>query len=210
MAKRNALIFSKNENISKIIFAELSLLGYIPQILDRPPYENNADVIVFDTTMLEITSTFKSFLSLGSGAKTLAVVNDPSEKLQVKFDKSLCFPFSLSEFRNAILNTDSTSAQASTASETKCFVCDDNGLGVSLNNVYIPLTEHEISLLKALCKHSGHCVSRASLLKLFATEDSNILRVYISHLRTKLEAPFGIKVIYTVRSKGYMTDYSIS
>ena len=61
--------------------------------------------------------------------------------------------------------------------------------------------------IKLLCNKAGSTVSREEILNLFDASDSNIAEVYICHLRGKLEAPFGIKVIYTVRGKGYTTDY---
>ena len=130
----------------------------------------------------------------------------------MRFDKILSFPFLLSEFRDAVLNTKKNQIFDDSKTEhpsRKVFVLDKAQKGVTFNEEFIPLSSYELELLKLLCKNSGKCVSREDILGLFEAQDSNIAEVYVCHLRNKLEAPFGIKVIYTLRQKGYMTDYTI-
>ena len=79
-----------------------------------------------------------------------------------------------------------------------------------LDGRYIPLSRYEFDTLLLLCRNKGKCVEREQILKMLNSTDGNISDVYISHLRNKLELPFCLKIIYTVRSKGYMTDYTMS
>ena len=92
----------------------------------------------------------------------------------------------------------------------KSFFVDKEHRGVTLEGTYVPLSRYEFDTLRLLCQNRGKCVERAQILKMLNSSDGNISDVYISHLRNKLELPFGLKIIYTVRSKGYMTDYAMS
>jgi two-component system, OmpR family, response regulator len=73
----------------------------------------------------------------------------------------------------------------------------------------IVLTTREFALLEALMLHDGDVVSKQELLdevwgRRFAG-DPNIVEVYIGYLRRKVDAPFGVTTILTVRGAGYRT-----
>ena len=209
MTKRNALILSKDESISKIAYSELLLLGYSPKILKEMPTSSDAELIIFDATTIEFSAPAKTFLNLSS-SKKIAILNNDTERLSARFDQAFTFPFSLSAFRGALLDIISKEDHAITNADTsnkKCFVCDPDKMGVYFGESYIPLSVYEFKLLSLLCENSGKCVSKNDILSLFEESSSNIAEVYICHLRNKLEIPFGTKVIYTVRGKGYMTDH---
>ena len=208
---KKAIIFSKSESISRIVFSELSLLGYTPRIVCELPEESGVELIVFDATSLELSTPLRGFINRNHSSNRIAIINNAGGNLSVRFDKVLPFPFLISELRAAVLDAYSTAEKANAEStpREKCFVLSTDALGVSFENTYIPLSKYEAKLLKLLCENSGRCVTRKDILSLFGADDSNISDVYICHLRNKLETPFGIKVIYTVRGEGYMTDYII-
>ena len=132
------------------------------------------------------------------------------EAIDLRKSKALAFPFPLSEFREALLENLAKEAPDSSNADTatpKSFVSASDKTGVYFGESYIPLSVYEFKLLSLLCENSGKCVGKAEILSLFDDGNSNIAEVYICHLRNKLEAPFGKKVIYTVRGKGYMTDH---
>jgi len=69
----------------------------------------------------------------------------------------------------------------------------------------IELTRTEFDLLSVLGRHQGRVLSKAQLLTMvwgFEEYDPNIVEVYVSTLRRKLEAHGG-RVIQTVRGVGY-------
>jgi DNA-binding response OmpR family regulator len=74
-------------------------------------------------------------------------------------------------------------------------------------DVAIELTPREFAVLEYLMRHVGEVVSKSELLDHvwdFAFEgDVNIVEVYISYLRKKIDAPFGRKSLRTVRGVGY-------
>ncbi|HVD81033.1 MAG TPA: response regulator transcription factor [Propionibacteriaceae bacterium] len=78
---------------------------------------------------------------------------------------------------------------------------------VHRGDVQIELTRKEFAMLEALMRRPGEAVSRFDLLEC-AWDDSydnrsNIVDVYIGYLRQKVDRPFGIDTIETVRGFGY-------
>jgi two-component system, OmpR family, response regulator len=69
------------------------------------------------------------------------------------------------------------------------------------------LTSRELSLLEFLMRRSGQVVTKADILGHvwdFAFEgDPNIVEVYVSRLRRKVDRPFGRADIETLRGSGY-------
>jgi two-component system, OmpR family, response regulator len=71
----------------------------------------------------------------------------------------------------------------------------------------LSLTSRELSLLEFLLRRRGEVVSKRDILAHvwdFDFEgDSNIVEVYVRHLRDKLDRPFGRAAIETLRGAGY-------
>lgn len=71
----------------------------------------------------------------------------------------------------------------------------------------IVLTAKEFAVLEHLAVRAGEVVSKTDILQHvwdFAYDgDPNIVEVYISALRRKIDAPFGCRTILTVRGAGY-------
>jgi len=78
---------------------------------------------------------------------------------------------------------------------------------VRRGDVSIDLTTREFAVLEFLMRRGGDVVSKAEILDGvwdFAFEgDPNIVEVYIGHLRTKIDRPFGRESIRTIRGAGY-------
>jgi two-component system OmpR family response regulator len=71
----------------------------------------------------------------------------------------------------------------------------------------IPLSPREFALLEAFLRHPGEVLTRFQLLERawdFAYENrSNVIDVYVRYLREKVDRPFGVESIETVRGVGY-------
>jgi two-component system OmpR family response regulator len=71
----------------------------------------------------------------------------------------------------------------------------------------VALSTKEFALLEAFMRRPGEVLSRYQLLEHawdYAYENrSNIVDVYVRYLREKLDRPFGVKSIETVRGAGY-------
>ncbi|MEJ3656337.1 response regulator transcription factor [Actinomycetes bacterium KLBMP 9759] len=87
---------------------------------------------------------------------------------------------------------------------------DPAGLRCRRGETDIPLTPKEFAVLHGLARRPGEVVSKAELLAQawdFAFEgDPNIVEVYISALRRKIDAPFDRRSLVTVRGAGYRLE----
>lgn len=72
----------------------------------------------------------------------------------------------------------------------------------------ITLTSREFSLLHYLAMRAGEVVSRSNIIEhLYDQNDdslSNVIDVYVGHLRNKLDRGFGRRLIHTRRGQGYL------
>lgn len=87
-------------------------------------------------------------------------------------------------------------------------VMDTDARSVTRSGVPIELTAQEFSLLETLIRHAGTVCTRQQLLDhvwgYLADPTSNVVDLYVHYLRRKIDAPFDVKLIHTVRSVGYM------
>ncbi|MGW0810478.1 response regulator transcription factor [Nonomuraea sp. NPDC002799] len=89
-------------------------------------------------------------------------------------------------------------------------VIDTAGLRCRRDEVEIGLTPKEFAVLHALARRPGEVVSKSELLAQawdFSYDgDPNIVEVYISALRRKIDLPFGKTTLLTVRGAGYRLE----
>ena len=71
----------------------------------------------------------------------------------------------------------------------------------------IELSSKEFTLLETFMRHAGYVLSRSQLLEQAWEYDfehrSNVVEVYIRYLRRKIDVPFDVASIETVRGAGY-------
>ena len=88
---------------------------------------------------------------------------------------------------------------------------DPGSYTVTFSGKPVQLTKKEFDLLRYLMEHAGQAVSRDALLSdvwgYDYTGDTNVVDVYIRYLRHKIDEPFGVKTIHTIRAVGYMFSY---
>lgn len=76
----------------------------------------------------------------------------------------------------------------------------------------VELTAREFALLEYLVRHKGVVVTRAMILDQVwdagyeFDSGSNVVEVYINYLRRKIDQPFPVKLIHTVRGTGYLLE----
>ncbi|GII59747.1 DNA-binding response regulator [Planotetraspora thailandica] len=87
---------------------------------------------------------------------------------------------------------------------------DPAGMRCLRGDTEIALTPKEFAVLHGLARRAGEVVSKRDLLAQawdFSYDgDPNIVEVYISALRRKIDAPFGRNSLVTVRGAGYRLD----
>ena len=71
----------------------------------------------------------------------------------------------------------------------------------------LTLTPREFGVLEYLTRRKGEVVTKAEILQAVwdvnYRGDENVVEVYISYLRRRIDAPFGCKAIETIRGVGY-------
>ena len=78
---------------------------------------------------------------------------------------------------------------------------------VSRGDVEVALSAREFALLETLMRHAGQVLDRLQLLDHVWDGEyenrSNVIDVYVRYLREKVDRPFGVESIETVRGAGY-------
>ena len=74
-------------------------------------------------------------------------------------------------------------------------------------DVELALTAKEFALLELFMRHAGETLSRVQLLDgawdMAFESRSNVIDVYVRYLRAKIDRPFGVETLETVRGHGY-------
>ncbi|SEP62380.1 response regulator transcription factor [Microlunatus flavus] len=89
-------------------------------------------------------------------------------------------------------------------------VLDPSRRSVTRRGTAVTLTAREYGLLLYLMRNAGDVLSKAQILdnvwdSAYEGGD-NIVEVYIGYLRRKLDAPFGLTTLHTLRGLGYRLD----
>ncbi|WP_203996611.1 response regulator transcription factor [Virgisporangium aurantiacum] len=135
-------------------------------------------------------------------------VDDKVRGLDAGADDYLTKPFALDELLarvRALIRRGPQ--QRPTVLRVDDLVLDPAGHTVHRADTAIDLSPREFSLLHELMRHAGETLSRTHLIEHvwdFAYDGgSNMVDVYIRHLRDKVDRPFGRSTIQTVRGAGY-------
>ncbi len=138
-----------------------------------------------------------------------AAVDERVAGLDAGADDYLVKPFALKELfaRLRALMRRSTDSPASTLLQLNDLTVDTLTRRVQRGGHVIELTAKEYAVLECLMREPERVLSRAQITEHVWNYDvynqSNILDVYIRNLRRKIDAPFGVKLIHTVRGAGY-------
>ena len=142
-------------------------------------------------------------------------VSDKVMGLDMGADDYMTKPFAIEELlariRVGLKKHRASAIPVSTALTAGKLTLDPARYAVSWDGTPIQLTKKEFDLLKYLMEHKGQAVTRDALLSdvwgYDYAGDTNVVDVYIRYLRHKIDEPFGVKTIHTIRAVGYMFNY---
>jgi two-component system OmpR family response regulator len=177
--------------------------------------EYDFDAIVLDVGLPDIDG-FEVCRRLRQAGRSMPVlmltardaVPDRVHGLDTGADDYLTKPFDLDELRarlRALL-------RRSPGDRPIALVVDDLTLDPATRAVHrggtpIELAPKEFAVLEHFMRHAGEVITRGSFLEHvwdFAYEgDSNLVDVYVRFLREKIDRPFNVRSIETVRGAGY-------
>ena len=151
----------------------------------------------------------------------LTAKDDVSDKvmgLDMGADDYMTKPFAIEELlariRVGLKKHRVSGAAAASAPQTLTagpLTLDPGSYTVTFAGQPVQLTKKEFDLLRYLMQHAGQAVSRDALLTdvwgYDYAGDTNVVDVYIRYLRHKIDEPFGVKTIHTIRAVGYKFQY---
>jgi two-component system response regulator PrrA len=223
--RRRVLVVDDDPNIRESLQRGLALCGFDVITAEdgagaiAAHREQDPDAIVLDLRMprLDGIGVITALRAYGSDVPICVLsargaADDRIEGLEAGADDYLVKPFVFDELTarlRALLRRGRS--DRSTKGETVTIGSlhiDVSGRRVYRAGVEIPLTRREFELLAVLADHNGIVLTREQLLEhvwgySFAT-DTNVVDVFISYLRRKLESGGEPRLIHTVRGIGYV------
>ncbi|MCI6012735.1 MAG: response regulator transcription factor [Firmicutes bacterium] len=138
-------------------------------------------------------------------------VMDKVSGLDAGADDYITKPFAIEELlaRIRVVFKKQNGLQQQTRRMTACGVTvDTDRHEVTCRGEIIELTNREYELIRTLMENKNIVMSREKLLDAVCGYDymgeTNLIDVYVRYLRSKIDEPFGIKLIHTVRGAGYV------
>ena len=139
-------------------------------------------------------------------------IKDKVEGLDLGADDYMTKPFSFEELLARIRGILKRHSERVRDSEVKRYIVKDMVLyperyEVTVKGESIELTQKEYALLEYLVENKRNVLSRDQILQKVWGYDyignTNVVDVYVSYLRSKIDDRFGEKYIYTTRGVGY-------
>ncbi|MCW2960985.1 MAG: two component transcriptional regulator, winged helix family [Thermoleophilia bacterium] len=195
--------------------AHVDVVGTGPTMIDRLQAARY-DVVVLDVMLPgpDGFATCRRMREKGIWTPVLMLtardaVADRVEGLEAGADDYLVKPFALAELKarlRALVRRPAAPTDASVLTVGDLQL-DPDALSVRRAGSIIELSPTEMRVLELLMRNAGSVVTRDTLLDNawdYGYEaQSNIVDVYVRHLRAKLDQPFGLRSIETVRGAGY-------
>ncbi len=221
--KKKILIVEDEEKIARFVELELAFEGYeVEKALNgrdglemakTRPY----DLILLDIMLpglngMEVLRRIRQFSDTPIIMLTARdTVVDKVSGLDGGADDYVTKPFAIEELLARIRNVLRKGSSTRVVSHKHCvgaLMLDSDSREVEVKGEVVELTKREFDLLRYLLENKGIVLSRDTLLEhVWGFDyygDTNSVDVYIRYLRSKIEEPFGIKIISTVRGVGYV------
>lgn len=222
----NILIIQKDVDIKKYLKKGLKEAGY--SVEDSSDWEDayyhavsgNYELIILDSIIEDKTTGIELCEKIRKENSESGIIFISSEdKIEKKVealdagaDDYVTKPFSfielLGRIRAIIRRTAKISAAGNNIITIKDLSIDFLTREVKRGDKLIELTYKEFSLLEYLVRNKNLVLSRTMIKeKIWSinfTSNTNIVDVYMTHLRSKIDREYKEKLIYTVRGVGYI------
>lgn len=177
---------------------------------------NDPDVVVFDRMLpgMDGLSAVKAMRAAGKNTPvlmltSLADVDSKVEGFQAGADDYLAKPFHFSELLARVLAL--TRRRTDHAEQTSLSVHDLTldllSRTATRQHQQIELQTKEFALLEIMMRNAGRIVTRTMLLEKVWNfnfdPNTSVVETHISRLRSKVDKPFDVPLIHTIRNTGY-------
>lgn len=182
-------------------------------------FQEKWDLFIFDLMLPGLTGIqlcellrFKKVKTPVLMLSALSEAEDKIKALDTGADDYLTKPFHFQELVSRIKALNRRN-NLYTSKEYPVYTCADLSLDFTKNKVtrggkIIDLSTKEFKLLQTLLEDKNEVVNRAKLLqKVWNTQQdtyTNVIDVYVSYLRSKIDAGHEQKLIQTIKGRGYM------
>ncbi|SAI65460.1 two-component response regulator [Bordetella ansorpii] len=222
------LVIDDEKKLAETLRRSLTENGYFVDIaLDGASglhlaYESQYDLIILDVNLpdmegFEVLHRIRQNDAVPIMMLTArASLEDRVRGLEQGADDYLIKPFALSELHARVLAIKRRGAGADTAQGQNVLRVADLELDLLRRRVMrgrarIDLTAKEFGLLTFLMRRQGEVLSRLVLAEqvwdMNFNSNTNVVEVAIRRLRAKVDDPFDIKLLHTVRGMGYMLEH---
>lgn len=219
------LLIEDEEKTSSYIKKALTELSFAIDIADdgveglHLALEHNYDAIILDGMLPEMDG-FTVLQKLRARKQTPVLmlsarssVDERVKGLDYGADDYLAKPFSLIELVariQALLRRRPSDGADITQLQINDLHINLLARRVSRGEERIDLTAKEFNLLSLLARHQGEILSKMMIAEqvwdMNFDSDANVVEVAIKRLRAKIDAPYPIKLIHTVRGMGYVLE----
>ncbi len=218
---QNILIVEDEKKVLALIKEGLAHSGYAAETAESPEAArvlmktHKFDLIILDVMLPGTTGTEFAREIRGGGwngfilmLTALSTTSDKIAGLDSGADDYLTKPFEFEELLARIRALARRKADSKSRLLNGSLVMDLISREVSREGIRVELTTKEFSLLEFFMRHLDKVVDRNAIARqVWGTEfdpDSNVIDVYINHLRKKIDNPFPRKILKTVVGQGYV------
>jgi hypothetical protein len=206
---KTARIVSNDSRFARMLTIELQTLGL--DVTDLPEYDSSGEfyyvIADLDSCSEDELFEFSRYsILIGFSKKNDNITREKSVICEEYFQR----PFLMKDFLE-IFGSNEKPRRHNANFQKNSFTKKNTYLSVSeidkaavWGDQIIPLSDNEFKVLSLLCDNRYELVEREKIDSILGSEDGNICDVYICHLRRKIDNKLGLKLIYTIRGKGYM------
>jgi two-component system, OmpR family, copper resistance phosphate regulon response regulator CusR len=175
------------------------------------------DLIVLDVMLPDMSGVSFAEELRQEGVKTpiillsaLSTTDDKISGLDAGADDYMTKPFEFSELHARAKVLIKRKSEGKSTLENGSLIMDLISRSVVREGVKIEVTTKEFALLEFFLRNIGKTVDRDTIARqVWGTDfdpDSNVIDVYINHLRKKIDTPFEKKLLKTVVGEGYVLN----
>lgn len=217
----NILVLEDDAVTANLITATLQKNGHRVFTADRPSEAQEAirdahyDLIIMDVGLPEKSGMDYTQELRSNGYKgnilmltSLADLNDKVKGLDAGADDYLTKPFEIAELQARVRAMLRRHSPENMVLKNGAIEMDLVSRKVFREGKKIELTSREFALLEFLMRNQDKVMDRNAIAQqVWGADfdpDSNVIDVYINHLRKKVDSPFNHKLLRTVVGQGYM------
>ena len=219
----NILIVEDEKKVSAFIQQGLQDVGYHVETADTPSLARQMlrakkfDLIILDVMLPEMSGMdFAKELRIHGHIgfilmlTALSTTKDKIQGLDSGADDYLGKPFEFEELLARVRALIRRKSEDKAQLRNGDLVMDLITRHVVRDGIRVELTSKEFSLLEFLMRNQDKVMDRNSIAKqVWGADfdpDSNVIDVYINHLRKKIDSPYPKKILKTVVGQGYILN----